>query len=69
MGMNVGNSGSGKIGGIVGGPGTAVALGVGPCMETVTPCGMLAMRTIVGPFAGLVLAGTFINRPGSICSA
>src|ERR1700679_2086737 len=50
--------------------------GLGPCISTVTPCGMLPIRTIVSlstsgvsPGGGCVLAGTFMNSPGSICSA
>ena len=65
-----------------GGPRTGVAFGVGPCISTVTPCGMLAIRTMASLYTigvstvtggvlagGLVLAGTFMNSPGSICSA
>ncbi len=33
------------------------------------PCGMLAMRTMLGGFGGSRLAGTSMNSPGSRCSA
>ncbi len=56
------------MGGIVGGPSTGMVLGVGPCISTVTPCGMLPMRTMVG-FGGFWLAGTFMNSPGSMWRA
>ena len=50
--------------------------GLGPCINTVAPCGMLPMRTIasvftmgVSPLEACWLAGTCMNSPGSICSA
>src|ERR1700678_2158141 len=68
--------------GMCGLPGCGFVPGLGPCISTVTPCGMLAIRTMASLFTigvfpvsggvlagGLVLAGTFMNSPGSICSA
>src|ERR1700691_1665535 len=68
--------------GMSGLPGLGFVPGLGPCISTVTPCGMLAIRTIASLYTigvssvtggvlagGLVLAGTFMNSPGSICSA
>jgi hypothetical protein len=47
--------------------------GLGPCISTVTPCGMLPIRTMasvftigVSPVAGCWLAGTCMKSPGSI---
>src|SRR5271167_1077405 len=73
-GLNVGRPAMGKMEGIFGGPGTGVVLGVGPCISTVTPCGMLPMRTMVGPLLPSCalsdrLAGTFMNSPGSMWRA
>jgi hypothetical protein len=67
---------NGVRGGMFGGPRVGFVPGLGPCISTVTPCGMLPIRTIaslftigVSPGLGCVLAGTFMNNPGSICSA
>src|SRR5579863_5048977 len=65
----------GLRGGMFGLPGVGREPGFGPCINTVTPCGMLPIRTMVGSFTivfpveGCWLAGTFMNSPGSICSA
>jgi hypothetical protein len=62
--------------GMFGLPKVGVIPGFGPCISTVTPCGMLAIRTMAGsftmgvfPLEGCWLAGTFMNNPGSMCSA
>lgn len=55
--------------GMFSGPRTGVELGVFPSIITVTPWGMLAIRTMQASCSGLVLAGTFINNPGSMCNA
>src|ERR1700677_2670125 len=66
---------NGVRGGMFGLPGMGVLPGLGPCISTVTPCGMLPIRTMVGSFTivfpveGCWLAGTFMNSPGSICNA
>ena len=64
---------NGVRGGMTGLPCRGFISGVGPCISTVTPCGMLPIRTMVGAFPGGVVpaiaAGTFMNSPGSICSA
>jgi hypothetical protein len=48
-------------------PPSAVAAlgGEKDCALIVVPWGMDAMRTTLGPFAGLVVAGTFSHMPGS----
>ncbi len=48
--------------GMVGGPAKDVEV---PWATIVVPCGIEAMRASVGPSAGLVVAGTNIQRPGS----
>ncbi len=56
--------------GMFGGPLTGVEPGSGPCISTVTPCGMLAIRTIVGLFLGGLAPGHPVTKsPGSICNA
>jgi hypothetical protein len=74
---------NGVRGGMFGGPRVGVVPGLGPCISTVTPCGMLPIRTMASLYTiggslfgvggtvagGGVLAGTFMNSPGSICSA
>ena len=63
--------------GMCGLPRVGLEPGFGPCISTVVPCGMLPIRTMAGwftivppvAFAGCWLAGTFINSPGSMCSA
>ena len=57
------------MGGMVGGPGTGVALGAGPWKSNETPCGMLARRTMLAGLAGTWLAGTLMNSPGSMWRA
>jgi hypothetical protein len=64
---------SGVGAGMTGLPGVGFVAGAGPCISTVTPCGMLPIRTMVGtsPGAGVptIAAGTFMISPGSIRSA
>src|SRR5271170_4649528 len=74
---------NGATGGMFGLPGVGFMPGAGPCISTVTPCGMLPIRTIASLYTiggslfgvggtvtgGGELAGTRINSPGSICSA
>ena len=43
-----GIDGFGYVLGMVGGPGTGVGLGAGPCIRMFTPWGMLPIRTMVG---------------------
>ena len=62
---------NGIRGGMFGLPGVGFVPGLGPCISTVTPWGMLPIRTIVGAFPGggdpAIDAGTFMNSPGSMC--
>jgi len=66
---------NGVRGGMFGLPGVGLVHGFGPCIRTVVACGILPIRTMVGwftivfPLEGCWLAGTFMNNPGSICSA
>ena len=41
---------NGVRGGIIGLPGVGFIPGLGPCISTVVPCGMLPIRTMVGTF-------------------
>ena len=48
---------NGVRGGMFGLPGVGFVPGLGPCISTVTPWGMLPIRTMVGAFPGGVVPG------------
>ncbi len=51
------------------GTGGPVSSDEAPCTMTALPCGIVASRTTVAGWAGLVVAGTFTQTPGSVWRA